>query len=78
MIFKREKKDEKETDRYRVGERVPQAKIKSQANVYSGEEFHNLEEGSVSEWKLFSHVVVFETPWTSQFMDFSRPEYWSG
>ena len=50
MIFKREKKkDERETDRYRVGERVPQAKIKSQANVYSGEEFHNLEEGSVSE-----------------------------
>ena len=36
-VNKEKKKDERETDRYRVGERVPQAKIKSQANVYSGE-----------------------------------------
>ena len=23
-------------------------------------------------------VQLFETPWTIQFMEFSRPEYWSG
>ena len=25
-----------------------------------------------------SHVQFFETPWTIQSMEFSRPEYWSG
>ena len=25
-----------------------------------------------------SHVQLFATPWTIQFMEFSRPEYWSG
>ena len=25
-----------------------------------------------------SRVQVFETPWTMQSMEFSRPEYWSG
>ena len=28
--------------------------------------------------KSFSHVQLFVTPWTIQFMEFSRPEYWSG
>ena len=25
-----------------------------------------------------SHVRLFATPWTIQFMEFSRPEYWNG
>ena len=29
-------------------------------------------------WKLLSLVQLFVTPWTTQFMEFSRPEYWSG
>ena len=28
--------------------------------------------------KLFSRVWLFATPWTIQFMEFSRPEYWNG
>ena len=28
-------------------------------------------------WKSLSRVWLFATPWTIQFMDFSRPEYWS-
>ena len=36
-----------------------------------------------SEVKLFSHVRVFETPWTVAYqappsVEFSRQEYWSG
>ena len=27
---------------------------------------------------MHSHVQLFETPWTTQSMEFSRPEYWSG
>ena len=30
------------------------------------------------QWKLFSHVWLFATPWTTQSMEFSRPEYRSG
>ena len=30
------------------------------------------------KWKSFSHVRLFETSWTIQSMEFSRPEYWSG
>ena len=30
------------------------------------------------EWKLFSCVQLFATPWTIQSTEFSRPEYWSG
>ena len=30
------------------------------------------------KWKLLSHIKLFATPWTIQFMEFSRPEYWSG
>ena len=29
------------------------------------------------KWKSFSRVQLFETPWTIQFMEFSRPECWS-
>ena len=29
-------------------------------------------------WKSLSRVWLFETPWTTQSMEFSRPEYWSG
>ena len=35
-------------------------------------------EWSEVKWKLFSSVQLFATPWTIQFMKFSRPEYWSG
>ena len=28
--------------------------------------------------KLLSRVLLFAIPWTIQFMEFSRPEYWSG
>ena len=31
-----------------------------------------------TEWKLLSCVWLFVTPWTLQFMEFSRPEYWTG
>ena len=31
-----------------------------------------------SEWRLLSRVWLFVTPWTTQYMEFSRPEYWSG
>ena len=30
------------------------------------------------KWKSLSRVLLFETPWTTQSMEFSRPEYWSG
>ena len=41
---------------------------------------------STLAWKIpwteepgrLSHVRLFSTPWTMQFMEFSRPEYWSG
>ena len=29
-------------------------------------------------WKSHSRVQLFETPWTIQSMEFSRPAYWSG
>ena len=29
-------------------------------------------------WELLSRVGLFVTPWTIQFTEFSRPEYWSG
>ena len=29
-------------------------------------------------WKSFSRVRLFETQWTTQSREFSRPEYWSG
>ena len=29
------------------------------------------------KWKLISCVRLFVTPWAIQFMEFSRPEYWS-
>ena len=31
-----------------------------------------------SEWKSLSHVRLFVTQWTTQSMESSRPEYWSG
>ena len=30
------------------------------------------------KWKSLSHAGLFATPWTIQFMELSRPEYWSG
>ena len=30
------------------------------------------------KWKLLSRVLLFATPQTIQFMEFSRLEYWSG
>ena len=33
---------------------------------------------SSEKWKLLSRVWLFVTPWTIQFIEFSRPEYWSG
>ena len=36
----------------------------------------SLEEMKV--WKLLSHVWLFATPWTTQSMEISRPECWSG
>ena len=30
------------------------------------------------KWKSLSRVWLFMTPWTIEFMEFSRPEYWSG
>ena len=30
------------------------------------------------KWQLLSRVRLFETPWTIQCMEFSRPEHWSG
>ena len=30
------------------------------------------------KWKSLSHVRLFVTPWTTQSMEFSRQEYWSG
>ena len=32
---------------------------------------------SVTKWKSLNHVLFFAIPWTIQFMEFSRPEYWS-
>ena len=29
-------------------------------------------------WKSLSHVQLFATPRTTQSMEFSSPEYWSG
>ena len=33
---------------------------------------------SLWKWKLLSRVWLFATPRTTQSMEFSRPEYWSG
>ena len=33
---------------------------------------------SLRKWKSLSHVLLSATPWTIQFMEFPRPEYWSG
>ena len=30
------------------------------------------------KWKSLSRIQLFETSWTIQSMEFSRPEYWSG
>ena len=30
------------------------------------------------KWKLLSPVWLFETPWTVESMEFSKPEYWRG
>ena len=30
------------------------------------------------KWKSLSRVRLFMTPWTTQPMELSRPEYWSG
>ena len=30
------------------------------------------------KWKLLSRLRLSVTPWTIQFIEFSRPEYWSG
>ena len=30
------------------------------------------------KWRSLSRVWLFVTPWTIEFMEFSRPEYWSG
>ena len=32
----------------------------------------------VKKWKSLSCVWLFVTPWTIQFMEISRPKYWSG
>ena len=32
----------------------------------------------ITKWKLFSHIQLFETPWTIQSMEFSRPETGTG
>ena len=34
--------------------------------------------GWIKKWKSLSHVRLFATPWTTQSVEFSRPEYWSG
>ena len=48
---------------------------KTIASIYFIEAVKSESEGhSVS----FSRVRLFETPWTIQSMEFSRPEYWSG
>ena len=33
--------------------------------------------GKAWKWKSLSHAWLLETPWTTQSMEFSRPEYWS-
>ena len=50
-----------------------------------GSSVHESFQIRVLEWvaisffaKLLSHVQLFETSWTIQSMEFSRPEYWSG
>ena len=40
--------------------------------------FTGLSKHWVSEWKWLIRVRLFVTPWTTQCMEFSRPEYWSG
>ena len=40
-----------------------------------GQNHHNIVRW---QWKALSHVRVFATPWTIQFMEFFRSEYWSG
>ena len=42
--------------------------------------FHYLCSNDAIKWKSksLSRVRLFATPWTTQSMEFSRPEYWSG
>ena len=39
---------------------------------------HTNLEAILWKWKSLSRVRLFATPWTTQSMAFSRPEYWSG
>ena len=36
------------------------------------------QDNSPVKWELLSHVQLFATLWTTQSMEFFRPEYWSG
>ena len=41
------------------------------------EYFHQNEKWK-KQWNSLSHIQLFLTPWTTQSMEFSRPEYWNG
>ena len=49
---------------------------KTQTWLSYGTELNWLEEKW--KWKSVSYVWLFVTPWTTESMEFSRPEYWSG
>ena len=49
-----------------------------ESRVFSNPESVTLARLGVNEWKLLSRVWLFVTPWTTQSMESSRPEHWSG
>ena len=54
----------------------------AQPSLWSNSHIHMwlLEKPWMWKWKLrsLSHVQLFATPWPIQYVEFSRPEYWSG
>ena len=48
------------------------------SSLYLSQNRESLAYCEVVKWKSLSCVRLFETPWTIQCTEFSRPEYWSG
>ena len=44
----------------------------------AGPDISGVELWSKVKWKSLNGVRLFATPWTIQFVEFSRPEYWGG
>ena len=53
-------------------------RARAHTHTHTHTQNNGIEQETQREWKLLSCVRLFATPWTIRFMEFSRPEYWSG